>query len=155
EHDFAAARDLYEQSLEAWQADADTYGTARALLRLAVTTTAQGDYPAARAYLARAFSLMRQSNDNDGIALALEQSARLAAAEHQPARALRLAGAAAALRGRIGIPMPPSVAADLAIVLGPPRQQLGDTDAAAATSEGESLTVEQAIALATSPLSPR
>lgn len=154
QRDFAAARDLYEQSLEAWQADDDKYGAARALLRLASTATAQGDYPAAQEYLARGLSLMRHAQDNDGVALALEQSARLAAAQEQPARALRLAAAADRLRERIGIPAPPNVAADLDQVLSPAKEQLGDR-AASAVSEGESLTIEQAIALATSPPGPR
>jgi len=152
ERDFVAARALYEESLTAWQADGDGYGAARALLRLACTATTQGDYPAAHSYLARTLALMRQMYDNDGIALALEQAARLAAAEWQPTRALRLAGAATALRERIGVPMPPSVAADLEVALSPSIERLGTTVATATFSEGGSLMLEQAIALATSPL---
>ncbi|MGH2457323.1 MAG: ATP-binding protein [Chloroflexota bacterium] len=151
ERDFVAARALYEQSLAAWQADDDGYGAARALLRLGCTATAQGDDPAAGAYLTRALTLMRHMHDDDGIALALEQFARLAAVEQQPARALKLAGAASALRQRIGIRLPPNVAAELEAVLAASRKQLGDA-AALTLSEGESLTLEQAIALATSLL---
>ncbi|HLH73725.1 MAG TPA: hypothetical protein VKX96_10615, partial [Chloroflexota bacterium] len=69
----------------------------------------------------------------------------------QPTRALTLAGAATALRERVGIPRPANVAAEIDAALSPAREVLGTT-AAKAWAEGEALTVEQTISLATSPL---
>ncbi len=151
EGEFAEARALYEQSLSVWQADADQYGVARALLHLGGAATAQGDSIAAHGYLVRALELMKRMDDVAGIALVLERCARLAAAQQQPTRALTLAGAATALRERVGIPRPANVAAEIDAALSPAREVLGTT-AAKAWAEGEALTVEQTISLATSPL---
>jgi tetratricopeptide (TPR) repeat protein len=151
EGEFAEARALYEQSLSVWQADADQYGVARALLHLGGAATAQGDSIAAHGYLVRALELMKRMDDVAGIALVLERCARLAAAQQQPTRALTLAGAVTALRERVGIPRPANVAAEIDAALSPAREVLGTT-AAKAWAEGEALTVEQTISLATSPL---
>jgi hypothetical protein len=69
----------------------------------------------------------------------------LAALEDQPRRALRLVGAAAALRDSIGAPISPAYLEKLEAMVGPARQALGDTAAAAAEAEGQAMPLEEAI----------
>ena len=63
-------------------------------------------------------------------------------------RALRLAGAAAVLREKHGTPLAPSLQARLEHTLALVRSALRGEDAAAAWSEGQAMTLEQAIAYA-------
>jgi hypothetical protein len=58
----------------------------------------QGDHAAARAQLGQSLAISSELGDRWGVAQVLEGLAALAAAETQPERALRLAGAAAAVR---------------------------------------------------------
>ena len=72
--------------------------------------------------------------------------AGLAARQGQPARALRLAGAAAALRDRIDEQPWPANQATLTRRLAAAREALSAQGQAAAWADGQALTVEQAIA---------
>src|SRR5262249_52765180 len=57
---------------------------------------------------AEALTTYREAGDRQGIARRLEGSARLASAGSTAVRALRLGGAAAALRTAVGAPLPPA-----------------------------------------------
>src|SRR5207244_2949806 len=74
-----------------------------------------------------------------------------AAACGQPGRAMRLAGAAAAIRLAVGAPAPASVRAQLELALAPARQVLGEATAAAAWARGEGLSFDEAVAYALAP----
>jgi non-specific serine/threonine protein kinase len=75
----------------------------------------------------------------------LEGLAGLAARENQPARAVRLVGAAEAIREGIGAPRSPGDQADLERWLAPVRHA-GDEEARAAwRAEGRAMTLDQAI----------
>ena len=63
---------------------------------------------AARARFAEAHQIASAFGDRTGLAYLLENFAYLAAAEARAERALRLAGAAAGLRERLGAPLPPT-----------------------------------------------
>ncbi|HJW15389.1 MAG TPA: hypothetical protein VJ776_11855, partial [Thermoanaerobaculia bacterium] len=67
-----------------------------------------------------------------------------AAAQAQPDRALRLAGAAAALRQGVGAPLTPADQARLEESLEPARRALTDAAGAAAWMEGWGMPVEDA-----------
>jgi predicted ATPase len=105
----------------------------------------QGDFGHARVALAEGLGLAIESGYRWGTIALLEAAAALAAAEEQPIRALRLAGAAAALREPIGVPLPPDWSGDLERQLAPARQRLGEARAATAWSSGRSLTIDRAV----------
>jgi hypothetical protein len=77
----------------------------------------------------------------------IEDYAGLAAAEARPEQALRLAGFAAALREAIGAPLPPAEQARVDRMIAPARDAL-QQEAATAWEIGQTLDLEQAIALA-------
>src|SRR6266850_1859428 len=80
-----------------------------------------------------------------GIARVLECFACSAAAKGQPARSLRLAGAAAALRKTVGAALTPSEQAKLERGLEPARQTLTNSTAATVWFEGWTVPLEKAI----------
>jgi hypothetical protein len=90
-----------------------------------------------------------------GIARLVECFACSAAAQLQPERSLRLAGAAAALRQTLGAPLTPAEQTKLERSLEPARQALTGTAGATAWLEGWVMPVEKAIeeALALTPRS--
>jgi hypothetical protein len=65
--------------------------------------------------------------------------------EHQPDRALRLIGAAAALREAIGAPLSAAERAKLDRLLEPVRQALSPAEQAAAESAGKVLPPDEAL----------
>jgi hypothetical protein len=81
----------------------------------------------------------------DQIAASLAALAGLAAMQGQPVRALRLAGAAAALRERVGWQPWPAGQASLTGRLAVAHAALSVEGQAAARADGQALTVEQAI----------
>jgi hypothetical protein len=78
------------------------------------------------------------------LASGLEHLAGLAAAQAQPERALRLAGAAAALRDAIGAPLPSAQQNELMGRLAAARGALRD-DEAAAWASGQVMLPEEAV----------
>jgi hypothetical protein len=91
--------------------------------------------------------LFRDAGDPPGSALALEGTAELVAAA-RPALALRLAGAAAALRARARQPLTPAEREALDAGLAGARQSLGPDEAGRAEAGGGTTPIEEAIALA-------
>ncbi|HEV8338541.1 MAG TPA: hypothetical protein VGR25_02655 [bacterium] len=85
------------------------------------------------------------------MARALEGLAILAVEDRQPARALRLAGAAAVLREGAGTHLPPTTEAEHARAFDQARIALGPETGEAAWSGGRSMTLEQAVAYALAP----
>jgi DNA-binding NarL/FixJ family response regulator len=78
----------------------------------------------------------------------LEGFARLAAAEGQAARALRLGGATAVLRQTYGVAIGPSQQAAFRRALESAWQALREEEATAAWEQGRAMTLEQALAFA-------
>src|SRR5436853_427788 len=83
-----------------------------------------------------------------GLASGVDAFGQLAAAEHQPARAARLMGAAEALHEALHIPVPYCSRADHDRAVAAARAALGEEAFAAAWAEGRAMTLEQAIAFA-------
>jgi hypothetical protein len=90
-------------------------------------------------------SLASESGYRWGTIALLEAAAALAAAQERPARALRLAGAADALREPMGAPLPPDWKEDLERQLAPARQQLGESGSLAAWNAGRVLSLDRAV----------
>jgi tetratricopeptide (TPR) repeat protein len=146
EGDLTAAAALFEESLALWRdLGSVNWGLPWALLGLGDLCLQRGDHATARACFAESLTIARQE---DQIAASLEALAGLAAMQGQPGHALRLAGAAAALRDRIGEQPWPAPANQAALTqrLAAAREALSAEGQAAAWADGQALTVEQAIA---------
>jgi DNA-binding CsgD family transcriptional regulator len=106
----------------------------------------QGDTARARQALTESLTRSRASGPRLGIARGLEAFAELVALEGDPRQAVRLAGAAAALREAIG--HAPMAGARLERMLAPIRRKLGDGVVARLWGEGRDMTPETAVARA-------
>jgi predicted ATPase/serine/threonine protein kinase len=143
--DSAAARTLYEQGLAIFREYDDRWGIAGTLADLGSLAREQKDYPTAHSMYRESIKYFQELDHKRGIARLLEYFACSAADQQEAERALRLAGAAAALRQNIGAPLTPAEQAKLEASLHPARRALADTVGAAAWLEGWALPSEKAI----------
>ena len=149
--DAAAAHSIYEESLSAFRDLGDQWGVASSLADLGNLACDQKDYAAAQSSYAESIRIFRELDHKRGIARLLECFAALAAARMKPERALRLAGAAAALRQTLGARLPPAEQAAIERNLQSARQMLANSAGAAAWTEGWITPVEKAIENAAAP----
>jgi non-specific serine/threonine protein kinase len=91
----AAARAMFEEGLALRRQAAHEWAIARSLLDLAHLALDEGDRTSARVYLEEALEIVRRLGDDWGLAQVFEAFAR---SSTDPARMLRLAGSARALR---------------------------------------------------------
>jgi uncharacterized protein (DUF2384 family) len=139
---------LWERCLELARAHQD--GFRHVPLRLL------GQLALDRGDLARAYDLLAESlvvardwgKAARGVAPALALLASLAMAKDQPDRAMRLAGAAIALREAHQARLQPTEAARLQPHTSAARAVLGEAAAAAAWNEGHAMSLDQAVAYA-------
>lgn len=119
---------------------------ATALLRLGRVEARRGDEAAAAARYAECLVLRHELGDRAGVAEVVEQMAGLAAGRGDAERTLRLAAAAAALRGTVGAPAPPVARARLDgwIALAKARCP----DAEAVWAQGGAMSLGQIVAFA-------
>jgi predicted ATPase len=142
----ASAHSLYTQSLQLFREINEKFGIAGTLADLGNLAREERDYPAAHSLYEQSLALFRDLQHNRGIARLLECFACCAAASLQPERALRLAGAAAALREAVGAPITPAEDTKLQAVLHTARGALTSTAGSAAWLEGWVMPLETAIA---------
>ncbi len=142
-----AARRLLEESLAVRRSLGDKWGVANALSSLSNLLLHQGDHGELPALLRESLELNREIGDRLGLAYCLEDYAGLAAARGAAELALRLAGAAAALRAEVGTPLPPAEQEALDRQLAGARAALGEA-AGALFAAGQALTPDAAAALA-------
>jgi predicted ATPase/DNA-binding CsgD family transcriptional regulator len=163
--DLAAAGGCYEESLAVKRRLGDRRSMVVTLVNLATVRSAEGDGRQGHRLLTEALQIERSLGDKAGVAFVLERFAAEAAGRGRHARALRLAGAAAALREEVDAPLAQPIR--LEARLAPARRALGDA-AEAEWSAGRAMGVEAAAAealadeptpsqpaAADSPLSPR
>ena len=141
----AEARSLYEKSLATFRELGDRRGIAGTLADLGNLARDHADYPEAHSLYKESLRIFQDLEHKGGIARLLECFACSAAAEQQPERALRLAGAAAALRQTLGAPLPRAEQTKLERGLEPARQSLTDSDSAAVWMEGWAKPLEKAV----------
>jgi predicted ATPase len=103
----AEARRRYEEAAQAFRAQGDPWGAARTCADLGELASEQQDYPAALANFEEALQLFLTLGHRRGIATVLEGLATLFAQQRDMERVLMFAGAASALRQRIGAPARP------------------------------------------------
>jgi non-specific serine/threonine protein kinase len=141
----AAARSYQEKSLAIQREIGDKRGIAYSLRELGQVAEMQKDYVAARVLLKESLVILREIGGRPRLADTLESLASLAAAEGQLERALRLAGAAATLRGVLGTPLSRPDQEALERRLDAARQTLGSEKSARAFAGGSSMALEEAL----------
>jgi predicted ATPase/DNA-binding CsgD family transcriptional regulator len=121
---------------------------ARCLAGIGWVSLAAGDYPAAAVSLSQSLQLSVATGQRLGIARGLHAVAALAVAHGDPATAVRLEGAATALRDQIGPAGPTPAQVRLDAVLSMARRLVGDENAARLLAEGARLGVHEAVSSA-------
>lgn len=142
--EFARAEALYEEGLDLYRELGNRRGIGNILTGLATIAEAQGHARRALLLYAQGLRLAYEIGDRLDVAVGLESVAGVAGAHGLPEGAVRLLGAAATLRARDRMPLPPvhDQGMDTA------RRALGAVRFEIAWAEGQRLTVEQAVTLA-------
>ena len=141
-------RVLLEESLTLNRRVGDRWAIANTLSSLGEVALDQRDWPAARGFLEESLKINRDLGDPTAMAFILECFAAMAAAQKTAAQALRLAGAASALRTAIGSPLSAAEQKKLDEYLAPARQGVQPEEEPALFQEGAAMEVEKAIAVA-------
>ncbi len=151
--DFAAGQSLLESSLQIRRTQKDLSGAAMTLVFLGDQAMRMRDFRRAQTQLSESLAVSFELGDRWITAIVLEHFAGLAALESNWERAMRLAGAAAALHDTIGGATPLRGRNLLAEWLERPRRELGPK-AAALRAEGRKMAVIDAVAYALGQPSP-
>ena len=151
---WAEPRSYYETSLSHWRGLGDPRRIIHTLDRLGLLAINQRQYADARRFLAEAVDLARRLPHPVGLVESVEACIVLAAKDDQEYRAVILAGAADAIRGRMSAPPPSSYGRDLNRLLEPIRDRLGEPASEAAWREGKAMPLEQAVDYALEALGP-
>jgi predicted ATPase len=138
------AEEHYSEALVRFRALGQTPELAACLADLGRLATARADPHRARVLFQEALVVAGELGDDPGIAHVLEAYADLEVRQGRPERAVRLAGAAAALRDSAGVPLPPAEQRSLEARLG----GLTAADTREWFRAGRSLSPEAAIQLA-------
>ncbi|MDQ4076188.1 MAG: tetratricopeptide repeat protein, partial [Chloroflexota bacterium] len=147
-HHYVQATRLHEESLTLFQAVESTWGVALSLQAQGELALAQGDLPRAARSLGEALHLFHELRDTQGIILTLSGFAALALGEGLAERAARLLGALATLMETSGVALKPPDHTHYQQRLAAAQAELDEALFAAAYTEGQAMTVEQAIAFA-------
>jgi predicted ATPase/class 3 adenylate cyclase len=142
--DFEAARKYSEDALKIYRDIGSKFYIANELDNLGNVARTQGDLEAARQYYSENLSLNRELGDGRAIAYSLEGIGSLAALSGQSIRALCLAGAASALREKMGAPLPENDRLKLEERIAAARRELSEKAQTAAWERGRQMDVEEA-----------
>ncbi|HSL69417.1 MAG TPA: tetratricopeptide repeat protein, partial [Longimicrobiales bacterium] len=145
--DTQTARGMYERAIATSGALGDRWAVALTLVDLGRLFCDQGEHRACHQRLAQALGLAREIGYHVGIAHGLAAFAQSAARRGQAERAMRLAGAAGAIRHTLGAPRLPIEEIELTRDLDPARRALG-ASAAEAETAGARMSIEDAIEFA-------
>jgi tetratricopeptide (TPR) repeat protein len=146
--DYPTARARQETAVALYQELGDRWRTASALNNLGDAMRAQGEHAEARTLYEQGLRINRELGNQGAIAYLLESIGCLDLSEGKPSRALRLIGAAQALRETAGAPLAPSEENSLNQIVGPACAELGEEVRAREIGEGRRMTLEEAITLA-------
>jgi tetratricopeptide (TPR) repeat protein len=145
DEDYAAARDTYTESLALRRSLGDRQGVGIALVSLARAALEDGDRKAAGALAAESLEIFAELGDRENLTTVLECIADLALGNGSAARALRLRGAAEALREAMGTPLPPPEERWRIRTHEAALTALGEAEANAAIADGRRLDAEAAV----------
>jgi len=143
--DYRRARDLLEAGLALAREHGDTEGTAYTLLELGDVARVQGD-DAAASLFGESLRLYREHGERWGVAECLHRFALLAASGERPERAVRLFGAAEALRTETSASLTPPQRTEYERAMAGAREALGEAGFAAAWAAGVTMRLEEAVA---------
>ena len=146
--DLTAARGYFASSIAVRRALGDAPGLALSLAKLGEVVAAEGDLGEAQRVLLESLMLQRDLGDRAGLAFVLERMAMLATRLRLHDRALRLAGASAALREQLGVPLGTAARIALEGQLAASRRALRAEAADHAWQQGRALHLPDVIALA-------
>ena len=135
----------FEEALTLMRQVGDRWTIANFLNNLGNAARAQADYARAQALYRESLLIYRGFGDKWALAYLLEDIGSLLALEGKPYRALRLVGAATALRATIGVPLSGAEQARLDGLLAPALHPLDGQERAAALAEGQALAQADAI----------
>ena len=138
----------FDESLALVRSLGDENGVAMTLGNLGLVAFVQGDYERALALHEESLALGRRLSNKPWLARGIEHFALIAAATHEPTRAARLFGAAAALRAEFGATLPPNDREFNARYIAEVTARLGDSAFSAAWAEGQLMSADEAIAYA-------
>ena len=148
--DYARAIVFYNKSLDVLNEIGDKWHIALVHRSLGYVALAQNDYVRASAFLVQGLNLCGELGDRYVTQGCLQGLARVAHGTGHYERAVRLFGAAKALREVLGALLPPVDQADHDKSVASARAALGGPAFAAAWAEGRAMTLEQAIEYALS-----
>jgi len=143
--DRPAARTLCEQALAIFRGLNDRWGIASSLADLGHLSRDEGNRQSTQAWYRESIEIFRELGYRRGIARLLEDFACAAVTDGKPERALRLAGAAAALREALGARLPPDEQPKLERVLAQARAAVAPAAAQQVWTEGATMPLERAI----------
>lgn len=151
--DYVTAQELYREALEIFTGLGDATWIARAIGNLGNVALDLGDYATADKLVKEGLRRYRDLDLEWEWVGTIGIAAGVAAGLGQPERSLRLAGASAAHRERMGVSMPPEFKARFERMIASARQALAEPVQARLWEEGQAMTLEQATeyALGNSP----
>jgi non-specific serine/threonine protein kinase len=154
--DFARASALYEESETLFRILADTEGRAHAVEALAELDYLQSDFTQATQRYAHSLAIAGSLGDRWMSPICVAGLGLVARSTGRRSHATRLLGAAAGMWTALGVEvnLRPPMVAEYHAALAALRAELGDEAFTAAWTEGENMTLEQAIAYATSTATP-
>jgi predicted ATPase/DNA-binding CsgD family transcriptional regulator/DNA-binding XRE family transcriptional regulator len=144
----AAAEAAASEALALHQSYGDRRGGAQALWALGMALAGQGRYGEASAPYKRALGVFAEIGDRYFTSMCLIGLAEIALAAGRPRDAVVLPAAGSAMMAVMGAPLWPSIRPYIGQTLDQARATLGEADFEPAWAKGESLSVEQAVALA-------
>ena len=144
--ELSQARAHLEESIEMFRRLDDKFWFDACLVFLGYTDCEEGDYAAARSRFLQMNETLPLIEFPWGATYTLEGFARLAAAQGQAARALRLAGATDALRQTYGVAIGPIGEAAFERSIEPAWRALDEDNGKAAWEEGRAMTLDEALA---------
>ncbi len=143
--DSVAARALYEKALAEFRRLSDEWGVASVLFDLAGLHRESGEYSESNELYGTSIVMFHALGHKRGIARVLECLARTAATQSHSLQSLRLAGAAAMLRKKVGAPLSVHEGAIVQKAVETARQSISAATGMAAWLEGSEMSLEQAI----------
>jgi non-specific serine/threonine protein kinase len=150
--DLESASAAHDESLAICRRTGDRRGVGRVLGNMASVELRRGDLPRADALSRESLAIWLELGDRWAYASSLERFAGVAAVSGMPTRALRLAGAAAAIRAASATPLPPASQSELNAWLSPAWRELGEPAAQQTFAEGQAMSEEEAVHYAGAPI---
>jgi predicted ATPase/DNA-binding CsgD family transcriptional regulator len=147
--EWTGAEALYQEALDRWRAQGHTWGIATVLSNLAVLSHVQGDDERAASMYRESLALCWSQSDQWGLTEALTGLGGIAATAGEPEVAVRLFGAAEEIRESIGLSLQRHIRTQYEAAIATTKAALGEVGFETAWEAGQALSLEQAVADAT------